>query len=376
VTRATWARTGLLAVGVVLAEWLVGAPGGAGADGVRLAAGIALGVAVVLARVLPPAGLGAMFLLEAAVMVAGVTLTTDALAMGIVMYLCARHGGRATLWASGLLMPVAYVFTGAFLVNPGTEAARRIDQAGLTADPTAIVLLALTIASPLALPWLLGVTLRWRARAERGRVALMRAEVEAGTLEQQAQLARDVHDVVGHSLAVILAQADSVRYLDVATPPQVQGILDTIADSARGSLTEVRQVLAAEAAPRAASDLDDLIAAVPPGSGILRDRVVGRPRPLPPDTAAVAHRVLQEMLTNAMKHGNGGVIEVVRDWRDGLRLMVTNEVAGSTGPASDGMGLTSMRQRVTAAQGELELRRDAGRFAVDAWLPLHGGKPE
>jgi two-component system sensor histidine kinase DesK len=86
--------------------------------------------------------------------------------------------------------------------------------------------------------------------------------------------------------------------------------------------------------------------------------------------------VLQEMLTNAMKHGNGGVIEVVRDWRDGLRLMVTNEVAGSTGPASDGMGLTSMRQRVTAAQGELELRRDAGRFAVDAWLPLHGGKPE
>ena len=62
-TRATWARTGLLAVGVVLAEWLVGAPGGAGADGVRLAAGIALGVAVVLARVLPPAGLGAMFLL-------------------------------------------------------------------------------------------------------------------------------------------------------------------------------------------------------------------------------------------------------------------------------------------------------------------------
>lgn len=376
VTRGTWAVLGLLAAGLVLAEWLLGRTPPEVPAGVRLGGGLVLGAAVVLARVVPPAGLGLMILVQVAVVVGSVPLATDALAMAVIMYLCARHGGRATLWASGLLMPPAYVLTGAFLVNPGTEAVRRIEQAGLTTDPVAIVLLVLTVASPLALPWLLGVTLRWRARAQRGRVALLRAEAETEALEQQAQLARDVHDVVGHSLAVILAQADSVRYLEVATPPEVQGVLDTIADSARSSLTEVRQVLTADHVAPGPSDLDALIGAIPPTAATLSDRVVGQPRPLPPDTAAVARRVLQEMLTNALKHGRGGVVEVVRDWRDGLRLVVTNDVLAAADAPGEGMGLTSMRQRVTAAHGVLEVRRDAGRFAVDAWLPLHGGRPE
>jgi signal transduction histidine kinase len=362
-----------LAAAVVVTETVVGTSARAEAAGVRLSAGIAFAAAIVISRLRPAAGLVLMLLLEALVVVTGIRVSTDALTMGLVMYFCARHGGRSTLWASGLLMPLAYIITGAFLVNPGTEAVRRLDRAGLTTDPTALVLLVLTIASPLALPWLLGVTLRWRARAERTRLALLRTEVESHTLERQAQLAHDVHDVVGHSLAVILAQAGSVRYLDPPPQPRVQEVLDTIADNARQSLTEVRQVLAGEIQSRQASDLDDLISAIPPGSATIRDRVIGQPRLLAPDTATVASRVLREMLTNAMKHGDGGEVEVVRDWRDGLRLVVTNQVGDHVEQSPDGIGLASMRQRVAAAHGCLEVRRDAGRFTADAWLPLQRG---
>lgn len=363
----------MLAAAVVATETFVGGSTRAESLGVRLGAGIAFAAAIVISRIRPAAGLALMLVLETLVVVIAVRVSTDALAMGIIMFICARHGGRATLWASGLLMPLAYVVTGAFLVNPVTEAVGRIDRAGLTSDPIALVLLVLAIASPLALPWLLGVTLRWRARAERTRMALLRTEVETHTLERQAQLAHDVHDVVGHSLAVILAQASSVRYLDPPPQPRVQEVLDTIADNARQSLTEVRQVLAGETQSRHASDLDDLISAIPPGSATIRDRVIGQPRLLAPDTATVASRVLREMLTNAMKHGGGGEVEVVRDWRDGLRLVVTNEVSEQAEPSPDGIGLESMRQRVAAAHGCLEVRRDAGRFTADAWLPLQRG---
>jgi signal transduction histidine kinase len=369
-TRGTWVGLGVTAACVVAAESLAG---GAGRP-VHVASGVVLASVVVLARVRPAAGLVVMCAVEAIAAVAGVPLVADALVMGLVMYLCARHGSAATLWASGVLTPLAYVLTGAFLANPATDAVQRAEQAGLAAAPTTLVTLALAVAAPLALPWLLGAGLRWRDRAERDRAALLRAEVETAASQQRTRLAHDVHDVVGHSLAVIVAQADSVRYLDATTPPEVQRILDTIADSARSSLTEVRHVLTEDASARRDTDLDGLIDAFPSGAGTVRDRVVGVARPLPPDTAAVAHRVLQEMLTNVMKHGDGGTVEVMRDWRDGLRVAVTNGVRPGVEPSPSGLGLASLRQRVTAAHGTLEVHRDSARFTVEARLPLRGGQ--
>ena len=379
-TRATVAKTALFAAAVMVVEWVLAAPGGQqGLPGFRFALSLGLGAAASLSRVVPLASLALMIVVEGVALLSGSALATDELVMAVVMYHCARHGECPTLWISGFLMPAAYVLTGAFLVNPGTEAAQRIDRSGLTDDPIAIALLVVTIASPLALPWLLGLTLRWRAKAERGRLALLRAEGESEVKEQQAKLTRDVHDVVGHSLAVILAQAESVRYLAVPTPPEVLGILDTIADSARSSLTEVRHVLTADSPRPAVTDLDELIAKIPASAATLRNRVVGTPRPMPPDTASIAHRVLQEMLTNALKHGDGGEIDVLRDWHDGLRIAVGNGAADSHSGAADshftdGMGLAGMRQRVQAAQGVLEVRRDQARFTVEARIPLPGGR--
>ncbi|KGN33008.1 hypothetical protein N802_15635 [Knoellia sinensis KCTC 19936] len=326
---------------------------------------------VLSARLRPLAGLGLLLVLELFGVVTGTEIHTDEVVAAVVMYQCARRGSSVTLWLSGLLMPIAYLFSGMFLTNPGTEAVRRVDRASLAEEPVAAVLLVIMMAAPLALPWLAGLTFRWRATAERGRRELVRAQARAEAQEHQARLANDVHDVVGHSLSVILTQAESARYLDVRTPPEVQAVLDTISESARGSLTEVRQVLAAEPIHRDASDLDGLVHSLSSSGVTVRDRVMGVPRPLPPEVATVAHRVLQEMLTNAIKHGEGP-IRVVRDWREDLRLVVSNRPREDS--HSDGLGLTGMRRRVHSAQGKLEVRRSSTLFTVDAHLPLHGAK--
>lgn len=367
-------RSGLLRGALVGAVVLVaGTALGPAADGstpwlLHVVAGVALATAAVLSRAKPAAGVAVLVLVEATAALAGIPLHANAIAVAVVVYHCARYGGRGVLWVSAVVVPAAYLLFGAFLSTAGTDAAQRIARAGLTRDPVAFALLLVTMSAPLALPWLLGLSLRWRESAERGRHALVVAQAEAAAREQQAQLAREVHDVVGHSLALILRQADSVAYLDGGTPPAVLEVVGTIAAEARASLTEVRHVLSSGGTAPTVSDLDELVSRIPPTVATVDDDVLGDPRPLPPDLALVAHRVLQEMLTNALKHGTGGRIEVVRDWRDGLRLVVGNPAAHRR--VGSGMGLSGMRQRVEAVGGSLSVDAGRERFTVEARIPL------
>ncbi len=117
----------------------------------------------------------------------------------------------------------------------------------------------------LGVPWLAGLTLRFRDRARESRVSQVAAEEDAARAEvaaeqsreiaqlreDQARLARDVHDVVGHSLAVILAQAESAQYLKDADTEKLKQTMENIATSARSSLQDVRHVLTAGSGRRA-----------------------------------------------------------------------------------------------------------------------------
>ena len=119
----------------------------------------------------------------------------------------------------------------------------------------------------LAVPWLAGLALRFQVRAVESQVSQVAAEEDAaraqreteqareiaGLREEQARLARDVHDVVGHSLAVILAQAESAQYLPDDDPAALKKTMATIATSARSSLQDVRHVLAGPHADAAAA---------------------------------------------------------------------------------------------------------------------------
>src|SRR5262249_39593032 len=142
-----------------------------------------------------------------------------------------------------------------------------------------------------------GLALRFRDRARSAQAARYTAETEAQQAQEIAQLqeaqnrlARDVHDVVGHSLTVILAQAESAQFIDDTA--RLKQTMQTIASSARTSLQAVRQVLTAGQAATAGrrGGLDTLIEAVQASGPAIVSSELGEVRPLPPELDAVAYR--------------------------------------------------------------------------------------
>lgn len=320
----------------------------------------------------------------------------------VVGFACAGWGRRATVVLSGLSVPlgaalgVGYIFW--FLdQNPGvflaqlkawgvSDAVYQVMRSGW--GPTAgLGTLALLL---LAVPWLAGLLIRSRVNEassllERQRAEQQRAVAEserdraaelAHLREAQTQLSRDVHDVVGHSLTVILAQAEAAQFTQ--DPESLQRTLATITGTARSSLADVRQVLqqttGAAAPVPVEADLQALLDGVRAGGRTVDLTEVGTPRPLPPDLAPVVHRVLQEMLTNAVRHGDPAApIRVQRRWGRSIQVSVTNTVAATDSPyPGSGTGLDGMQRRVAAAGGQLDVERSADTFTVVATLALPG----
>jgi signal transduction histidine kinase len=206
---------------------------------------------------------------------------------------------------------------------------------------------------------------------------------EIATLrEGQARLARDVHDVVGHSLTVILAQAESAQFLDSTDSKALQATMANIAKSARSSLQEVRAVLTSpDGDHELRTDLDTLIDATRASGNDIAVADTGVLRPLPPELATVAFRVLQEMLTNAIKHGRRDeAITVLRDWGDKLRLTVSNHVddqADASAASPDGNGIDGMRRRLESVGGSLDVRPASDSreiFTASATMPVRAGQ--
>jgi signal transduction histidine kinase len=247
-------------------------------------------------------------------------------------------------------------------------------------------------------PWLLGLALRFSERSDASRASQVAAEAArdqaeeiARLREEQARLARDVHDVVGHSLAVILAQAESAQFLDDADTEGLKRTMANIATSARTSLEDVRTVLTPTTRAGGSTitrqhDLEDLLAGVRASGHVVESTVVGTPQPLPPELEVVAYRVLQEMLTNAIKHGRRDQpVLVERHWDGDLRIEVQNAVPADDQPLDEtqpingvalpppvGQGVDGMRRRLEAVGGRLDVRRrtDPPTFTATAWVPV------
>jgi signal transduction histidine kinase len=213
-------------------------------------------------------------------------------------------------------------------------------------------------------------------------VAAEQSREIAALREDQARLARDVHDVVGHSLAVILAQAESAQYLQDADTQKLKQTMENIATSARSSLQDVRHVLTPSAAAQVRpGSLEALVAGVDESGHEVVSTEVGTAQPLPPELEVVAYRVLQEMLTNAIKHGRRDEpVFVERHWEGELRIEVRNvidtgtETGSETGEASPGQGLEGMRRRLESVGGRLDVRRreesGGATFTATAWVPV------
>ncbi|MFJ6725471.1 sensor histidine kinase [Streptomyces sp. NPDC091281] len=216
-----------------------------------------------------------------------------------------------------------------------------------------------------------------RERAERAQAARRRAD------EERLRIAREVHDVVAHSLSVITVQAGTGLALLDSDPEQARKALTTIRAAGKEALGEVRQVLdtlrSPGAAPRAPAPgldwLSDLVAQADRAG--LTVEVTGEPPRLPPGADLAAFRIVQEALTNVVRHSAARHARVRLDRADGtVRLRVDDDGPPTgTDAGGGGNGLAGMRERAAALGGTIEAGpREDGGFRVLAVLPLGAGE--
>ncbi|MGY1915087.1 sensor histidine kinase [Blastococcus sp. HT6-30] len=258
-----------------------------------------------------------------------------------------------------------------------------------TSDSTLITAGAIGVSVVAA--WALGDLRRARALRmagleERARLLELERDQEmrlAATAER-ARIAREMHDVVAHSLSVVIAQADGGRYAGRADPQSATDALDAIAATGRQALTDMRALLGVlrdgggeEYAPQPDVDAIPTLVEDVRASGLDVDLIVeGTPQPLPAGPQLAAYRIVQESLTNVLKHaGPAGRAWVRLQWRpDALELSVLDDGRGASaavaGSDGSGQGLRGMRERAQLHGGRLEAGpRHGGGFGVHAALP-------
>jgi signal transduction histidine kinase len=193
-------------------------------------------------------------------------------------------------------------------------------------------------------------------------------------------VARDVHDIVAHSLAVVIAQADGARYAAKTSPESVDEALATIATTARGALGDVRALLtelrhSQEAGPQPGmNDLDALVRGFRESGLEIEWTSYGVGVPLSESAGLAVYRVVQESLTNALRHGaRTSPADLEFDWSDStLTVSVTNDLpAGDRSGNPSGHGIPGMRERASLAGGSFAAGDGTnGRFRVRIVLPL------
>ena len=405
----------VLGIGFLLGLVLGARSGSVGLFGLVAFLGLWLAIAstVLLFDRIPALGLGILAGLGMFAFYLGTApLIETWLALVVLLFGAAAYGRRATMVLSGLgLIGVpAAVISLRVLAEYGLSVVWEHVRTASIGNTLALILEKflsagqglIAVGGPLVIAWVCGLAMRSvvRSRQARARAEVARDEAtrEAAYAQEvadlragQAQLARDVHDVVGHSLAVILAQAQSAQYLGDDEVEKMRETLVHVADSARRSLGDVRGVLAGTRDARTATPTDglgSLISGVRAAGNEVVDRTDGSPRPLPPEIDQVAYRVLQEMLTNALKHGRtGGPVWVRQIWPPdsphALVLEVHNLIeARPTGSQTEGggIGLESMRHRLESIGGRLALdsipTSEGVMYAVTATLPLRAAEVE
>jgi signal transduction histidine kinase len=236
---------------------------------------------------------------------------------------------------------------------------------------------------PAIAAWLLGDNLRTRraylreleARAER----LEREQEESArraAAEEQARIARELHDVLAHNVSVMVVQAAAANDVFETQPQRAREALQAIERTGRSALTELRRLLGrvrqTDYAPQPGlAGLGALVEGVSAAGLPVTLRVEGELGDLPAGLDLSAYRIVQEALTNAIKHAGASAAEVrVRRTADEVELEVVDDGRGPSGNGR-GQGLIGMRERASLLGGEVEAGpKPGGGFRVRATLPL------
>ncbi|MGW0826824.1 sensor histidine kinase [Streptomyces sp. NPDC002845] len=301
-----------------------------------------------------------------------------AVALGCFSAIVAGHRGAA--WAAVGMLWAGHVLVAHWLYRwlpPSGDSAASWGQEGVVAAWIAAIVALSELARVRREQWA-------REREEQAQAARRRAD------EERLRIARELHDVLAHSISVINVQAGVGLALLDTDPKQARTALTTIKAASKEALGEVRQVLdtlrAPGDVPRApAPGLDRLPELVEQAAGAgLTVEVDGEAPTLPPGTDLAAFRIVQEALTNVVRHSGSRHARVRIAYDDGdsagggLRLRIDDDGPATGADAGgSGNGLAGMRERAAALGGTIEAgpRRDGG-FRVLAVLPLKPQKPK
>ncbi|MFA4964676.1 MAG: histidine kinase [Thermoleophilia bacterium] len=340
-------------------------------DGALIVLTVASALALALLWWSPLAGLGVSLGLLIAQSVSGYEFTGAALwAVGAASFATVAFDRWRRALTAGFLVSAGLVVV--LLTTPGVSWAS-----------------ALSTWASLSVIWVVAVVIRvYRASIERAerRAALFAADREArareAVAEERARLARELHDSVGHALNVVVLHAGAAQRVLDSKPQLAREALDSIETAGRQALGDIERMLGILRAPD-----EEVCCDVTPGLGqigVLCEQVreaglpvtfsvEGEARTLPASLDLTAYRIVQEALTNTLKHAGKTQAAVTVSYEpDALALEVLDGGRGAgAGSAGGGRGLPGMRERVATFRGVLEAGpRAEGGFAVRARLPL------
>ncbi|MFC4554198.1 sensor histidine kinase [Georgenia faecalis] len=346
--------------------------------GAGLLASLVMTVALYWRRSRPVASAVVIYAAALAHFVLGAEIVVADLLIPVALYSVTAHGPR---WAGRAALAGALL--GSLILGVS------IGMADLSSSAATVIVTAAVVV----VAWSLGL-LR-RSRLERVETLVERArrleierdqQAQIATAAERARIAREMHDVVAHSLSVVIAQADGGRYAAAANPDAAVRALTTISQIGRDALADMRRILgvlrdptggeeAGTVAPQPVdADLDTLVEQVR-GSGVRVSLVrLGDSRPLPPGAGLSVYRICQEALTNVLKHaGPTAAATVMLQWLPTRLVLEVNDDGRGAAASSDGAGhgLVGMRERVTLFGGTLLAGpRAGGGYRVRAEIPL------
>ncbi|MFI7540527.1 sensor histidine kinase [Actinoplanes sp. NPDC049599] len=288
-------------------------------------------------------------------------------ALGVITYSIAAHTNRRNGWTCALAA-ASVVYAAAVFASAGWR-------------PDVLAVFA----------WIfMAAAVGDAARSHRAYVAEVEAralraeetreqEAQRRVIDERLRIARELHDVVAHHIAVISVQAGAATHVLERRPDQVGPVLAHIRDASELVLKEITSVVgvlrnsdeqtSTEPAP-GLSRLPDLVGALAAAGFAVRHRLRGEVRELPAMVDLAAYRIVQEALTNAHRYGDGRAALLVEYAPSGVILEVTNDIRPDRQAAGAGYGLLGMRERASAAGGTVTAGPlGDGRFRVHAVLP-------
>jgi signal transduction histidine kinase len=297
------------------------------------------------------------------------------LVLGVAVYSAAVYGDRRRAhWA---VVTAALLVIG-IAVLPGLVAGGR---------PVELAAVALFDAMPFVLGWSLGTTMRtlreYRAELEERNRQLDRereANARRAVLEERVRIARELHDVVAHHVSVMGVQAGVARRLFDRDPREAVAAIGSVETAGRQAIADLQQLVGVlrreegdDLAPQPSlRRLPELVEQMRQAGLPVQLTTSGRPRPLPAGVELSAYRIIQEALTNTLKHAGPARAAVAIRYDDGaVELEVLDDGRGPPPgrPEAGGKGLVGMRERVSLYGGRLDAgARPGGGFRVHALL--------